>query len=57
MIFGTADMPDWKVVKDHLAKEGRIAKAEVLKLISDVNKILSTLRYLDPFHSPLLVFF
>jgi serine/threonine-protein phosphatase 2B catalytic subunit len=36
-----ADLPDWKVVRDHLSKEGRIRKEEVLKLIIDVNKILS----------------
>ena len=33
--------PDWKLIKDHLHKEGRIAKAELIKLVVDCNKILS----------------
>ena len=30
------DLPDWKVVRDHLSKEGRIRKEEVLKLYDPV---------------------
>lgn len=33
--------PDWKLIKDHLHKEGRIAKTELIKLVVDCNKILS----------------
>jgi len=31
--------PDWKLIKDHLQKEGRIRKEELVKLIGDMNKI------------------
>jgi len=31
--------PDWRLIKDHLHKEGRIAKEELVKLIQDTNKI------------------
>ena len=33
--------PDWKLIRDHLHKEGRIAKPELFKLIQEMNKILS----------------
>ncbi|CAD8181791.1 unnamed protein product [Paramecium octaurelia] len=32
--------PDWKLLKDHLQKEGRIAKEELFKLVADCNKLL-----------------
>lgn len=32
--------PDWKCLRDHLAKEGRIDKEDFVKLINDTNKIL-----------------
>ena len=35
------DKPDWKLLKDHLSKEGRITKEDLLKLIADANKIFS----------------
>jgi len=31
--------PDWRLIKDHLHKEGRIAKEDLIKLINDANKI------------------
>jgi serine/threonine-protein phosphatase 2B catalytic subunit len=31
--------PDWKVIKDHLQKEGRIAKEDVIRLVNDANKL------------------
>jgi len=31
--------PDWRLIRDHLQKEGRIAKEDLIKLINDVNKI------------------
>jgi len=31
--------PDWKVIRDHLQKEGRIEKADLVKLITDTNKL------------------
>jgi len=31
--------PDWRLIKDHLQKEGRIAKEDLIKLINDTNKI------------------
>ena len=33
--------PDWKVMRDHLSKEGRVAKEDFLKIINDCNKIFS----------------
>ncbi|CAD8124068.1 unnamed protein product [Paramecium sonneborni] len=32
--------PDWKLLKDHLQREGRIAKEELFKLVADCNKLL-----------------
>jgi len=31
--------PDWKVIRDHLQKEGRIDKEDLVKLINDANKM------------------
>jgi len=31
--------PDWKAVRDHLQKEGRIAKEDLVKLVNDANKL------------------
>jgi serine/threonine-protein phosphatase 2B catalytic subunit len=33
--------PDWKLLRDHLSKEGRIWKEDFIKLIQDMNKLLS----------------
>lgn len=38
MIIGK---PDWKLIKEHLEREGRIAKKEVIKLVGMANKIFS----------------
>lgn len=35
--------PDWKLIKEHLEKEGRIAKKEVIKLVGMANKIFSNI--------------
>lgn len=32
--------PDWKLIKDHLSKEGRIEKEDLLRLVADCNKIM-----------------
>ncbi|EGR27320.1 ser thr protein phosphatase family protein, putative [Ichthyophthirius multifiliis] len=32
--------PDWKLIKDHLSKEGRILKENFIKLIQDFSKII-----------------
>ncbi|EGR29243.1 ser thr protein phosphatase family protein, putative [Ichthyophthirius multifiliis] len=32
--------PDWKVIRDHLTKEGRIEKEDLLKLVAQCNKIM-----------------
>lgn len=33
--------PDWKMVKDHLFKEGKIMKIDLIRLISAANLIFS----------------
>ena len=33
--------PDWKLVRDHLQKEGRIAKEDVIYLIAETSKVIS----------------
>lgn len=35
------DKPDWKLLKDHLQKEGRVSKEDLCKLVGDCNKLLS----------------
>jgi len=30
--------PDWKIIRDHLSKEGRVGKDEFIKLINDCSK-------------------
>jgi len=32
--------PDWRTIRDHLYKEGRIAKEDLIQLVQSVNKIL-----------------
>jgi serine/threonine-protein phosphatase 2B catalytic subunit len=34
------EKPDWKLLKEFLHKEGRIGKEELIRLVSDCNKIL-----------------
>lgn len=34
--------PDWKLVREHLQKEGRINKKDVIHLITETSKVLST---------------
>lgn len=33
--------PDWKIIRDHLSKEGRLTKPNFLKIVSDGTKIFS----------------
>lgn len=47
--------PDWKLLKDHLSKEGRITKEDLLKLISDANKIFKSEGNLIQLQDPLVV--
>ena len=35
--------PDWKLLKDHLSKEGRIEKEDLVRLVADCNKIMSNI--------------
>ena len=35
------DKPDWKLLRNHLHREGQLHKRDILKLIEAVNKILS----------------
>ena len=41
-VYYNIDKPDWKLIRDHLHREGRIAKEELFKLVADCNKLLST---------------
>ena len=34
------DKPDWKLIRDHLQREGRIRKEEIKRLIYTANKLL-----------------
>jgi len=34
--------PDWKLLKDHLAKEGRLLKEDFMKVMNDCNRILKS---------------
>lgn len=34
------ERPDWKLIREHLQKEGRIGKTELLKLVHDCNRVL-----------------
>lgn len=45
------DKPDWKAVRDHLQKEGRVDKQDLIKLIVDTNKILSNYIFFQIIHS------
>jgi serine/threonine-protein phosphatase 2B catalytic subunit len=47
--------PDWKLIKDHLQKEGRIAKEELVKLVTDTNKIFKNEGNLIYLQDPLSV--
>jgi serine/threonine-protein phosphatase 2B catalytic subunit len=47
--------PDWKLIRDHLQKEGRIAKEELVKLVTDTNKIFKNEGNLIYLQDPLSV--
>ena len=42
-LYNCKGKPDWKLLKDHLYREGRLAKEDVIKLVNDTNKVLSSL--------------
>jgi serine/threonine-protein phosphatase 2B catalytic subunit len=39
--IGKQEVPDWNVLKDHLLKEGRITKKDLIQIIGDVTEIMS----------------
>ncbi|CAD8176137.1 unnamed protein product [Paramecium pentaurelia] len=47
--------PDWRLLLDHLSKEGRIAKEDLIKLVSECNKIFKNEGNLIYLHDPLTV--
>ncbi|CAD8099262.1 unnamed protein product [Paramecium sonneborni] len=47
--------PDWKLIKEHLEREGRIAKKEVIKLVTMANKIFKNEGSLIHLSDPLTV--
>ncbi|KAM3137460.1 Serine/threonine-protein phosphatase 2B catalytic subunit alpha [Paramecium bursaria] len=47
--------PDWKLIKDHLHKEGRIAKEDLFKLVAECNKLLKNEGNLLYLQDPLTV--
>jgi len=47
--------PDWKVIRDHLQKEGRIAKEDLIKLVNDANKLFKSEGNLLYLEDPLTV--
>ena len=40
LFFDSAGLPDYNVIKKHLAKEGKIHKEQFMKLILDTTEIL-----------------
>jgi serine/threonine-protein phosphatase 2B catalytic subunit len=42
LVFKENNEVDWVVLRDHLKKEGRVAQADVIKLIDLVSFIVST---------------
>lgn len=47
--------PDWKLLKDHLQKEGRIKKEDLVKLVKDTNNIFKNEGNLLHLQDPLTV--
>jgi len=47
--------PDWKAIRDHLQKEGRIAKEDLIKLVGDANKLFKSEGNLIYLEDPLTV--
>lgn len=43
--IGKQEVPDWNVLKDHLLKEGRIHKKDLIQIINDVTEIMSNQIY------------
>jgi len=43
LVFGTSNnpKPDWKFIKEHLYREGRIDKDSLFKLVQQTTKILN----------------
>ena len=35
------DKPDWKLLRTHLQKEGRIYKDDLIRIVNETNKLLS----------------
>ena len=42
-------VPNWRIVQDHLAREGKISKELFVKMINDTMDIFSKLTYLIPY--------
>ncbi|KAL4432241.1 hypothetical protein ABPG74_020209 [Tetrahymena malaccensis] len=50
-----SNKPDWKIIKDHLSKEGRIEKEDLVRLVADCNKIMRNENNLLNLQDPLTV--
>ncbi|KAL4466328.1 hypothetical protein ABPG72_020177 [Tetrahymena utriculariae] len=55
LMWGKNGKPDWKLIRDHLQKEGRISKENLIKLIDDCNRILKNEPNLIVLQDPLTV--
>lgn len=40
------DRPDWKLLRSHLQREGRVAKEDVIQIVNEMNKIFSIIKKL-----------
>lgn len=52
---GKSGIPDWRVLRDHLSREGRLEKKHVLKIINDTATLLKTEPNLVKVKDPVMV--
>jgi hypothetical protein len=45
-ILKTIDVPDWKLLRGHLQREGRLKKEDFIKIIDETNKIFRIYKFL-----------
>lgn len=52
---GTSNLPDWKLLREHLSKEGPVSKKHVLRIINDAIAIFKTEPNLVKIKDPVMV--
>ena len=55
LLFDENDIPDWKVLKDYMAREGPLTKVQIMRLLTAALQLFSTESNLVQIEEPICV--